>query len=157
MDDIYKTPEAELEGDHTNLGVTYGGFWIRVVASLLDTAWLVPLTLALGWMIYGATYFQTTSMMMGWADFFISYVLPFLLTLAFWIYKAATPGKMILGLRIADAETHEPVSKGRLVVRYLSYFISMFPLMLGILWVGWDERKQGWHDKIARTVVVKNK
>jgi uncharacterized RDD family membrane protein YckC len=157
MSDIYKPPEAELEGAHTNQGFAYAGFWIRVVAALLDTLWLMPLTLALGWMIYGATYFQTASLMMGWADFFISYVLPFLLTLAFWTYKAATPGKMILGLRIADAETGEPVSKGRLVGRYLGYFVSMLPLMLGIMWVGWDRRKQGWHDKIARTVVIRKK
>jgi uncharacterized RDD family membrane protein YckC len=33
----------------------------------------------------------------------------------------------------------------------------MLPLCLGIFWVGWDKRKQGWHDKIAGTLVIKEK
>ncbi len=44
-----------------------------------------------------------------------------------------------------------------LMLRYLGYYISMLPLFLGIFWVGWDKRKQGWHDKIAGTLVIKEK
>jgi uncharacterized RDD family membrane protein YckC len=39
-------------------------------------------------------------------------------------------------------------------VRYLAYFVSIIPLFLGVLWVAWDKKKQGWHDKLANTVVV---
>ncbi len=39
-------------------------------------------------------------------------------------------------------------------VRYLAYFVSLVPLGLGYLWVALDKRKQGWHDKIAGTVVI---
>ncbi|RYY81863.1 MAG: RDD family protein, partial [Comamonadaceae bacterium] len=37
----------------------------------------------------------------------------------------------------------------------LAYFVSAIPLCIGFLWVAWDPRKQGWHDKLAGTVVVR--
>lgn len=156
MSDIYKPPKADLAQDSPDRDVAYAGFWIRVVASILDSIWLILLTLALGRMIYGAYYFETAELILGWGDFFISYVLPFILTLLFWAYRSATPGKMILGLKIVDADTLGKVSNGRLALRYLGYYLSTLALMLGFLWVIWDKRKQGWHDKIARTVVIKN-
>ena len=155
MDNIYAAPNSDVSPQEGE--IHYSGFWIRLLASLIDTVWLLLLTFALGWMIYGAIYFQSTEFTQGYADLFITYVLPFILTILFWYYKAATPGKMILGMRIVDANTLGKVSTGRLFLRYLSYYISMLVLGLGFLWVGWDRRKQGWHDKIARTLVIKEK
>jgi uncharacterized RDD family membrane protein YckC len=43
------------------------------------------------------------------------------------------------------------------LARYVGYIISTIPLCLGFLWVGFDSKKQGWHDKIAGTVVVRNR
>lgn len=154
MSDIYKPPEADLARQSTD--VAYAGFWLRFAATIIDTIWLVALTLALGWLIYGTYYFTSTELMLGWADFLISYVLPFVLTLLFWSWKSATPGKMLLGMKIVDAESLQKVSNGRLVLRYLGYYVSTLALMLGFLWIAWDKRKQGWHDKIAKTVVVRN-
>ena len=152
-DSIYSTPKADL--DRGDREPAYGGFWIRVAAAIIDSIWIVALTLALGWMIYGAIYLQSTEIVMGYADFFISYVLPFLLTMLFWYYKSATPGKMVLGLKIVDAATLGKPSKGQLVGRYLAYYLSGLPLFLGFLWVAWDRRKQGWHDKLAGTLVIR--
>ncbi len=39
--------------------------------------------------------------------------------------------------------------------RYLGYFASTIPLCLGFLWIAFDKRKQGWHDKLAGTVVIR--
>lgn len=153
MSDIYSTPESDLSSE-TNI-VNYAGFWIRVVAGLIDTVLILLLVFALGWAVYGASYFESTDLIMGYVDGFISYILPFIITMLFWIYRSATPGKMILGLKIVDAESLGPVSKGRLALRYIGYYPSTIVLMLGIFWVAWDPRKQGWHDKMARTVVVK--
>ena len=155
MNDIYSPPESDVSREETE--INYAGFWIRVAASLLDSIWLLVLTLTLGWMIYGSYYLESTEFLLGSADFIISYVLPFIITLLFWAYKAATPGKMILSMKIVDANTLEKVSNGRLALRYLGYYVSMLPLFLGFFWVAWDKRKQGWHDKIARTVVVRNR
>ncbi len=74
----------------------------------------------------------------------------------FWIYKSATSGKMATKLTIVDAKTGGKPSTGQLIGRYLGYFVSMIPLFLGIIWVGIDKRKQGWHDKLAGTVVIKS-
>ncbi len=155
MDNVYATPNSDVSSDEGD--VTYSGFWIRVLAALLDSIWLVLLTFTLGWMVYGAIYFESTEFSQGYADIFISYVLPFVLTILFWHFKSATPGKMILGIKIVDAKTLDKASTGKLLLRYLGYYVSMIPLFLGIFWVGWDKRKQGWHDKIAGTLVIKEK
>ncbi len=157
MGDIYQAPEAELIDDSVEREPVYGGFWLRFIASFIDSIWVMALTFTLGWMVYGAIYFESTDIIQGGADFFISYVLPFVLTMAFWFYWAATPGKMLLGLKIVDANSLDKASKGRLVLRYFAYYVSLIPLGLGFFWVAWDKGKQGWHDKIARTLVVKDK
>jgi uncharacterized RDD family membrane protein YckC len=77
-----------------------------------------------------------------------------LAVVAFWRLYGATPGKIALGLKIVDAASGQPASLGRLVLRFLGYFVSAFPLVLGFLWAAVDRRKQGWHDKIARTIVI---
>ena len=56
--------------------------------------------------------------------------------------------------KIVDAETGGKPSNGMLVARYFAYIVSMLPLMLGFIWIGIDRRKQGFHDKIAGTMVI---
>lgn len=155
MDNIYATPNSDVAQDAGE--VQYSGFWIRVLAALLDSVWILLLTFTLVWMIYGAIYFESTEFSQGYVDILISWVLPFILTMLFWYYRSATPGKMILGIKIVDADTLEKASTGKLLLRYLGYYIAMLPLFIGIFWVGWDSRKQGWHDKIAGTLVIKQK
>ena len=75
-------------------------------------------------------------------------------TIVFWYMFSATPGKMMLGIKIVDAETGQPPSTKQDIVRYLGYFVSIIPMLFGFLWVFWDKRAQGWHDKMANTVVV---
>jgi uncharacterized RDD family membrane protein YckC len=91
----------------------------------------------------------------GPAYFLISYVLPAVAVIAFWSTKHATPGKMLIGAKIVDAKTGEYPSLKQHVIRYLGYFLSTFALGLGFIWVAFDRRKQGWHDKLAGTVVVR--
>jgi uncharacterized RDD family membrane protein YckC len=55
----------------------------------------------------------------------------------------------------ADAKTLGKPSTGQLIGRYLAYYVSTLPLCLGFLWVAFDKRKQGWHDRIAGTLVIK--
>jgi uncharacterized RDD family membrane protein YckC len=135
----------------------YAGFWIRVGASIIDTILLLVITLPLTMMFYGESMWENDSLIMGPADFLINWVLPAIGVVVFWLYKSATPGKMILGLKVVNAVSGEPLSVGQAVGRYLGYFVSMIPLFLGVLWVAWDRKKQGWHDKLAGSVVVKNK
>lgn len=105
--------------------------------------------------IYGWEYLDSEEIVLGPADFLISWVLPAFATVLFWLYKSATPGKMAIAAQVVDAQTGDSISVGQAMLRYLGYFIAILPLGLGIFWVAFDSRKQGWHDKIAGTVVVK--
>lgn len=135
----------------------YAGFWVRVGAALIDTVLMMIIIIPLLSFIYGKEYWISDSLVFGFWDLMFSYILPAIAVILFWIYKSATPGKMALRLRIVDAATGQPVSAGRLIGRYLGYYVSTIPLFLGLIWVGIDKRKQGWHDKIVGTVVVRNK
>ena len=141
-------PAEELE---------YVGFWARVGASLIDTLLVLVITLPLLWAFIGSPFdlegpsglFETT------ANILISYVGPAIAVIIFWIARQATPGKMAIHARVVDARTGGPLSVPQAIVRYLGYFVSTIPLCLGLIWVAFDARKQGWHDKIAGTVVVR--
>jgi uncharacterized RDD family membrane protein YckC len=135
----------------------YVGFWLRLGATIIDTILflfvIVPLLLA----IYGRQYFASTEMIRGPADFLISWVLPAVAVIVFWRNRQATPGKMAISARIVDAATGNPISTRQAVGRYFAYIVSTLPFCLGFLWIAFDKRKQGWHDKLAGTVVVRPK
>lgn len=136
----------------------YVGFWARVGAALLDTIWVTLLIAPLLALVYGAGYFTLEHALSGRSDLretLITYAVPAVLVVAFWRGKLATPGKMLIHAQIVDAVTLGAPSFGQLLVRYLGYFVSTIPLGLGLLWVAFDPRKQGWHDKLAGTVVVR--
>ena len=137
--------------------VTYAGFWVRVGAALIDTLLIVLVTLPILYSIYGDAYFASDDLIMGGADFLLSWVFPPIAAIAFWSLKSATPGKMAFSVVIVDARTGAKPSVLQCIGRYLAYFVSMLPLFLGIIWVGIDSRKQGWHDKLANTVVIRQK
>jgi uncharacterized RDD family membrane protein YckC len=44
---------------------------------------------------------------------------------------------------------------GRSFLRYVGYWVVWITLFIGFIWVAFDGRKQGWHDKIAGTLVVR--
>ncbi|HDP0318999.1 TPA: RDD family protein [Salmonella enterica subsp. enterica serovar Concord] len=77
-------------------------------------------------------------------------------TVVLWRWFQATPGKMALRLRVVDAQSGQAASMGQYVIRYVGYVLSTLPVGLGFLWIAFDNRKQGWHDKLARTVVVRD-
>ncbi|WHZ20674.1 MAG: hypothetical protein OJF55_002823 [Rhodanobacteraceae bacterium] len=136
-------------------GLEYAGFWIRLAASLIDTILLMLVTMPLLMWIYGWSYLADDRLIHGPAEIWISWVAPAVATVLFWRLWQATPGKAMLSLRVVDAESGETLSVGQAVARYLCYILSMLPLCLGFIWVAFDRRKQGWHDKIAQTVVVR--
>jgi uncharacterized RDD family membrane protein YckC len=136
----------------------YVGFWARVGAAIIDTVLAMVIVAPLLTYFYGAEYWiRTGSLIAGPADLLLNWILPAIAVILFWIYRQATPGKMAIGAKIVDAKTLGKPSTGQLVIRYLGYYVSIIPLMLGILWVGFDARKQGWHDKLAGTLVVRSR
>ena len=63
---------------------------------------------------------------------------------------------MATKLTIVDATSGNKPTTGQFILRYVGYFVSILPLCLGFIWVGIDKRKQGFHDKIANTVVIRS-
>ena len=117
----------------------YMGFWIRLVAWLIDNVvLLVPSLLA-------------------------ELVLPFwgpaivgtLYSVLFIGLKGQTPGKMAMGVQVVDERGNIP-GIGRAVLReIIGKFVSTLVVFLGFFWVGWDRRKRGWHDYISATYVIR--
>ncbi len=133
----------------------YAGFWIRFVAfiidSLLITAVVVPILL----IFFEPEQLGNNEFAYSPANFFLNYVLPAVAFIAFWIYKSSDPGKMVFGIKIIDEKTGGKPSNGQMVGRYFGYYVSGILLALGFIWIAFDKRKQGWHDKLAGTLVIR--
>jgi len=157
----------------------YVGFWLRVVAVIIDSVLVLFLVVPLLYAVGALAPLQALALLYGAQDMYalldglqalntriaeaggdplsllINFVLPAVAVILFWFYKSATPGKMVVGAAIVDAKTLGKPSTGQLIGRYLAYYLSTVVLMLGFLWIAFDRRKQGWHDKLAGTVVIR--
>ena len=103
----------------------YVGFWPRVGASIIDTLLLGFICWPIATAIYGPSYWVSTGLIKGPADFMISWVFPAVAVLLFWVYRQATPGKMAISARIVDARTGQKPSTGQLIGRYFGYYVSV--------------------------------
>jgi len=136
----------------------YVGFWKRFVAALIDLMILLVVIVPVEWAIYRGDYFDLLLEGKTLAvDLWVQLVIPLAALLLFWRYFKATPGLLAISAKIVDAKTLAPASAGKLVVRAVALAVMLaliVPLGIGLLWIGIDRKKQGFHDKIAGTVVV---
>lgn len=132
----------------------YVGFWARVLASLIDSVLVLLIVTPVVLAVYGRGYFVMPGAFKGPVDILMNIVFPTVAIIAFWVARAATPGKMVIRARIVDADTGGRPSTRQAVLRYLGYYVSLLPCLLGFFWIAFDRRKQGWHDKLAHTLVV---
>jgi uncharacterized RDD family membrane protein YckC len=132
----------------------YATFWQRALALLID--WLIVVVIAMPIIVvaFGASYFSLDPVRRS-GDLAIALLVGALIV-GFWRYCGATPGKMAVGVKIVDASTGGTPSTGRLVLRLVCYLVSALPLYLGFVWAAIDRKKQGWHDKIAGTIVIQD-
>ncbi|OJH30964.1 RDD family protein [Wolbachia endosymbiont of Armadillidium vulgare] len=86
----------------------------------------------------------------------VQFIMLFSYVAYMWIRFGATPGKLLLGLRVVSAQTFEKLTLKQATKRFFSFILSTAPLFLGFIWSSFDKRCQTWHDKIADTVVVTN-
>lgn len=71
----------------------------------------------------------------------------------FWRRSGQTIGKTVLGIKVI-AKDGAKLTWGKALLRYIGYLISAIPLSIGFLWVAFDRKRQGWHDKLAGTYVT---
>jgi uncharacterized RDD family membrane protein YckC len=144
--------------------VQYAGFWIRFVAFMLDSVAATILIAPIIYFLVGETNMEDYNLQDPEqlaallnrlsVQMSIEALIFAVIFIMFWTFKSATPGKLLLKCSIVDAKTLGKASNSQNIIRYLGYFVSMFSLFLGFIWIAFDARKQGWHDKIAGTVVI---
>ena len=155
-------PSAFLSSGCAGVGVGYGGFWIRVVAVIID-AILLRIVVAPVGLIFGGL--GLAGGMMGgfpiwWLGLLGGGITIVLLVFGSWLYEAfmesssyqATLGKMIFGMKVTDLNGNR-ISFGRATGRHFAKWISGMILCIGYIMVGFTERKQGLHDLLAGTLV----
>jgi len=141
----------------------YGGFWIRLAASIIDsivvTIALFIIFFAIGLIagIAGLATGQRPSAT-GTTVETLANLIYLLLYIGYFVYfwgMSQTPAMRWLGLQVVDATTGAKIGFGRAAIRYLGFLLSALACDIGLIWAAFDPRKQGWHDKIARTVVIR--
>jgi uncharacterized RDD family membrane protein YckC len=130
----------------------YGGFWIRVVAYIIDGI-LLSIVGRIIDLILGVNPTNTTT-----GPYALASLLQLLIDIGYftymWSYQGATLGQRIFRLRVVDANTGQNITIGKALLRWLGLLISFVVCFIGVIWVAFDSRKQGWMDKIAGTLVI---
>jgi uncharacterized RDD family membrane protein YckC len=103
-----------------------GAGFLDIVLVLITLAWIGPIC-----MVISIAYFA-----------------------AFWAWKGTTIGGMVLNLQVVRTNG-QPMTLPTALVRGFAALFSAVVCFMGFFWIGWDRDKQGWHDKIAGTVVVR--
>jgi uncharacterized RDD family membrane protein YckC len=168
-------PTGAFPGDQYT-GFSHVGFLERLIAYLVDYVLLFAIFYAIAALlgVQAPGFYVEDTVVNGvegkrywfyyWAggqESIVGNLASFVAALTYWIGSwtllGATPGKMLLGQQIVHAQTGGRIGFGAAVLRYIGTIISAIPLCLGYLWIIWDAEKQGWHDKIANTRVVRTR
>ncbi len=143
-------------------GLQYAGFWIRLGSYLID---VLPIAIAAGILnvswgtgyrcAFDANNAYHCSTGTGSAASWLGLLVLGVYWVLTWSLLGASLGQKALGLRVVNAANGERVDIVKAVIRFLGFVVASIPLALGLIWAGFDPRKQGWHDKIAGTYVVR--
>ena len=140
-------------------GWHYAGFWVRFLAILIDGILLGIVTAALA-PVWGSQVTVTgtgaaTAVQVNAQANAISSLLGLVYFSAFWAWRGQTIGMMPFNMQVVGVADGKKIDVFRGLLRYVGVIISIIPLFLGLIWAAFDSRKQGWHDKIAGTVVIR--
>jgi uncharacterized RDD family membrane protein YckC len=70
-----------------------------------------------------------------------------------WTKAGQTIGKMVMNIKVVKQDGSQ-LSIGDAGLRYIGYIVSALVICLGFIWILIDKDRQGWHDKIAKTMVI---
>ena len=140
------TAPTALPALHELLSNPKASFWERMGAAFLD---IVVVGLING-IVHGLLRFLPA--FVNFPPIFLYVALAYFAGM--WAWKGTTVGGIVLKLQVVRCDG-QPMSFTTALVRGLAAALSVFVLFLGFLWIAWDHDKQGWHDKIAGTIVVR--
>ena len=137
----------------------YGGFWVRVLAFILDAIVLGVLTSAAAPLLGSGPIIDTAPGRFGvdYGSNAIGTLIGLVYMVGFWSLRGQTPGMIPFNLRVVRASDGSRPDWVISLLRYVGLIISFVVLFLGVIWVAFDARKQGWHDKIAGTLVIRER
>ena len=133
----------------------YAGFWRRFGAYIIDSL-LINISGYVLALIFGFIFLAGG---IGEGAFLVIYLILFVAQLLYFPLmesssKQATVGKMTLGIKVTD-ESGQRISFGRAIGRYFAKIISGLILFIGYIMVAFTKKKQGLHDMMAGTLVLK--
>jgi uncharacterized RDD family membrane protein YckC/DNA-directed RNA polymerase subunit RPC12/RpoP len=132
----------------------WAGFWIRLGAFWMDGLVVLLIAMFFGSLAYSTVLGQQLFPNMEKINLFL--ILLFIFYHALFLGKfKTTPGKKFFGLSIIPFKTSVKFGYSDAFLRTFAYFISELFLGIGFLWIAFDKNKQGWHDKIAKTSVIR--
>ena len=133
-----------------SIGLRCGAFLLDYILTIIVPAFTVLVAL----------FFKRTSLGLSYGILAAGYAVTAGLVLINWVYlcgqNGQTFGKRIIGIRVVRADGALIDYKTAALRHCVGYLLAAFLFGLGLLWMLWDARQQGWHDKIAGTLVVKD-
>ena len=138
--------------------VTVIGFNRRLLAAVYDGFLVAFLTFilifAIGFLDIFIDMFRSVDQYRTEALMIVSAIIAsFLYFWISWARTGQTIGKALTGIKVVRKDG-TPLGYGKAFLRYIGYLVSAILLSLGFLWIGFDSKRQGWHDKIAGTLVT---
>lgn len=147
----------------------FAGFWRRLTAALIDL-FAVAVICSIIILIFAPYQWFGFSGFWGTSDVFEEPVwraLPYLVGgnvlsllvniayfVGFWSWRGQTPGKMLMNIKLVRTDGSKLIF-GAALLRYLGYIVSIAVLFIGFIWIAFDSQRQGFHDKMAETYVIK--
>ncbi len=124
------------------------GFWVRTFAYIIDAIGIGIVSGTIAAIVGGGPTSTTSN------------GLNILFGLAYFGYFwSAQGGGQTLGMRVLNLKVvrtdGSALTITQAVIRYFGLFVSFLCLFIGVIWVAFDAEKQGWHDKIAGTYVIR--
>jgi uncharacterized RDD family membrane protein YckC len=142
------------------IALEFAGFWRRLAAFAVDAVVLGVISSMLfpfswiGWgRLWDNQWYWTVLPLLMMSGFF-NLAIYAIYHAGFWAWRGQTPGKMLLNIRLIRTNGNQ-VTLGYALLRYLGYIISGALMGVGFLWIAFDPHKQGLHDKVADTYVIK--
>jgi uncharacterized RDD family membrane protein YckC len=127
-------------------GGDYAGFWIRLLAFIIDV------------LILSIPYAVIEVMLEGTgAQLLLRLLIGALYNVGFWVVNdGATPGKMVMGIRVVMVNGGS-IDAGPALLRWIGYYVSAIIFFIGYIMIAFTREKRGLHDYMAGTVVIKTR
>ncbi|SEK79950.1 RDD family protein [Roseateles sp. YR242] len=127
----------------------------RALAMAIDGLLWATGSAVLMWIVYGDPVSRWDDMRPG--TLAINWLLPLLVCVFFWTWQGATPGKLIAGVKVVDAQSGGKPTPVQALLRWFGYLISTLPLFAGFWWAKLDPHGRTWHDRLSGTAVERSR